>query len=288
MNQVESSPARSGALAYATILTLTISGGLVGLSYLVEGQTMATRTATAMVMPVGAVWMGSMLFAFWFAFQRQFLASMCFGVISMAVFVTGNSFASSKFMSTLQWPEQSLSLANDEPYRCAVVLGGCVMISPEGTAELSEDGERLFSAMQLYKAGKIQAIICTGATPDGRYNPSDVGRDLLMSSGIPDHVIFRVAGENTTQEMRALSEFFGDPPRTFPSEGETVLITSGFHMKRSMRLANREDLDFVPYPVAFRSSRDLGFAPHRWVPSAASMENFALALKERLAAWVGR
>ncbi|TWU56884.1 hypothetical protein Poly51_28020 [Rubripirellula tenax] len=260
----------------------------VGLSYVVEGSTYATRMATTMVMPVGLMWLASTFFAIVFGLRRMGSACLAFALISGLVFFTGNAYVVSSFMSSVEWPEDSVPTTLETPFRSVVVLGGGVSISPLGNPELSDDGERVFSAAQLFSAGRTRSIICTGATPDGRYNPSDVGRDLLLSTGIPDKVIYRVEGENTTQEMKAMRQFLDNPPEGFPTDGEVALITSAFHMRRAMRLAEVQGLAFLAYPVAFRSDADHGFEPHRLVPTAGSMADFSLALKERLAAIVGR
>ncbi|TWU57878.1 YdcF family protein [Rubripirellula reticaptiva] len=288
MNNVQEPPPAFRALVRAALITFMITGGMVGLTYFVEGKTLATRAATSMAMPVGLAWIGSMLFTFWFTLRKQWSAGLAFGLIFALIYVTGNTYASSKFMTSVEWPEQTIPDTLAQPYRCAVVLGGGVMISPTGTAELGMDGERVFSAAQLFHADKISSIICTGATPDGLFNPCDVGRDLLLSAGIPDEAIFRILGENTTQEMQAMRDFLDNPPETFPADGEVILITSAFHMRRAMRLADKQDLDFVPYPCAFRTTVYDAFTPSRWVPTAESMGTFASALKERLAGLIGR
>ncbi len=282
------SPLTIKSLTVAILVTVGFAVFVVALSYLVEGRTLATRTATSMAMPIGMIWLMCMLFSIWFGLRRMWSAAISFGLICFLFSVTGNIYFSSKFMNALEWPEQSVSATRSQPFRCVVVLGGGMTVSPQGTPELGQDGERVFSAAQLWHSGATRAIVCTGATPDGRYNPGDIARQVLLTAGVPEDVIYVVKGENTTQEMELLKSFFSSPPDRFPTTGEVALITSAFHMKRAMRLAEVQQIEFVPFPCAFRTTVINGFEPNRWVPSAESMGILALALKERLGMLIGR
>ncbi|WP_218933653.1 YdcF family protein [Rubripirellula lacrimiformis] len=217
--------------------------------------------------------------------QRQSLASFAFAVMCVMIYISGNGYVSSAMMDRLEWPEQAMP---DEAVQAAVVLGGGMSATPDGTPELSRDGERIFSAAQLYHAGKVGAIICTGMSSDGVHNPSDDGRDALISAGVPSDVIFRIKGENTSQEMKSLRQFLDSPPAGFPPPGPILLVTSAFHMDRAMRLAASQDVEMLPFPCAFRGSVDRGFSPSRWIPGPDAMQNFGSALKEWLASLVGR
>lgn len=281
-------PSPTKTFLAALMFVFCYAAGHVGLTYLMEGTTLATRTATALVMPAGLLWLISLGGMVWFALRRIWAASLLMAFVGAIVFFTGCGYFSSQMMAMLEWPEQAPPATKDQPLRTAVALGGGVSIGPNGNPELGLDGERIFSVAQLWHAGLTRSIIVTGATPEGRYNPCDVGRELLLTAGVPDEAIFRIKGENTTQEMQAMKDFLADPPPGFPSDGSIALVTSAFHMQRAMRLAKVQEIDFAPYPCAFRGSIYDGYAPSRWVPSSSSMSSFALALKENLAGLVGR
>jgi uncharacterized SAM-binding protein YcdF (DUF218 family) len=112
--------------------------------------------------------------------------------------------------------------------------------------------------------------------------------ELLESVGVPTAVIFKVPGENTTQEMKGLKEFFANPPTAFPKSGDTALMTSAFHMRRAMRLAKSHQLDLEPLPCGYRSGFFRRFSPRDMIPNADAASAFGTALKECLAGLVGR
>lgn len=281
-------PSPTKTFVVTFLLVFCYAVGHVGLAYVMEGTTLATRTATALVMPVGLLWMIGLGGTIWFALRRLWSSSLMMALVSAIVVFTGCEYFSSQMMANLEWPEQPPPATDAQPLRTAVALGGGVSIGPNGNPELGPDGERIFSVAQLWHSGLTRSIIVTGATPDGRYNPCDVSYELLLSAGVPDDAIFRIKGENTTQEMQAMKDFLADPPPGFPTEGSIALVTSAFHMQRAMRLAKVEEIDFIPYPCAFRGSIYDGYAPSRWVPNSHSMSHFALAFKENLAGLVGR
>lgn len=282
------SESRFGPMFKAILLTGLVVAFFVVASFILEGPTLARRTLTSLGMPMGVLWLGSMLLGFRFAFAGQLSAAFGFAAVCVITYVTGNPYVSSQFMSSVQWPEVELDVTSDAPLRTVIALGGGVSISPSGTPEIGNDGERIFSSAQLWHAGLTQSIICTGATPDGLYDPSDVGEELLLSAGVPAEVIFKVGGETTTGEMRELKAFFDSTPEGFPESGEVALITSAFHMGRAMRLAEKNEFDFMPFPCAFRGTKFRGFEPSRWVPSAGAAADFGLALKERIGVLMGR
>ena len=66
-------------------------------------------------------------------------------------------------------------------------------------------------------------------------------------------------------------------------------MTSAFHMPRAMRLAESQNLDLIPIPCAFRSSRaNRPWKASDWVPTADAQSTLGLAMKELLAFVLGR
>jgi len=272
----------------ATIVGLCFALSLVLFSFVVEGPTLARRSATDLVMPTGLIWLASFSSAIFFAFRGERFASFVFGVGFVFIGITANTYVASKFIQFVEWPEEQPTATKEKPYRSVIVLGGGGRITPLHTAELHRDGERLFSAAQLWHAGLVRSIICTGSTPRSVGHPQDISAQLLESVGVPSEVIYKVSGETTIEEMEVLKQFLEDPPADFPDSGEIALITSASHMRRAMRLASVKKLDFHPLPSGYRSTFFSGWSPHRMIPNAEAADDFGSAFRERLAGLVGR
>lgn len=283
MNEQSSvSPLRG--LIIASLLGLAFALCLVAFSYWMDGSTLATRSATSLVMPVGVAWIGALTGALFFAFKRDWSAALLFATGFVFLGITGNPFIAAQFIGSVEMAEQPVSATKTDPFRAVVVLGGGESMTLDGTEELNRNGERIFSAAQLWHAGLVSSVICTGSDPRQIANPRDVAKTLLESVGVPAEVIYKIPGENTSQEMRSLKKFIDDPPAGFPEAGEIALITSAFHMQRAIRLAAVQGLDIHPLPCGYLSV----YRPNSLVPTAEAAGDFGSALKEVLGGLVGR
>jgi uncharacterized SAM-binding protein YcdF (DUF218 family) len=267
---------------------LGVASILVLLAYLVDGSTIATRTATELAMPIGLTWIALLMATVYFGIRRQWVTCGMSGLLFVLVGVTGNQFLASKFAQSVELAERQPTATREHPYRTVVVLGGGATISPTRIPELNRDGERVFSAAQLWHDGLVASITCSGSDPSGDPSQREFYTELLTSVGVPRAAIFQVPGENTTQEMRELKRFLAEPPPGFPETGNIALITSAFHMQRALRLAQAQGLQFEPLPCGYRKTDFPRFSPRYLVPNAIAASDFATVLKEYLGGLVGR
>ena len=61
-----------------------------------------------------------------------------------------------------------------------------------------------------------------------------------------------------------------------------LLVTSAFHMSRSMKEFGRAKVAVTPYPVGYYTPRANYWHALSWVPSASALRGTGLALKEYL------
>ncbi len=74
--------------------------------------------------------------------------------------------------------------------------------------------------------------------------------------------------------MKNLKRLLYNPPPDFPKEGSVGLITSAFHMNRSMRLAGVQGLALEPIPVAYKTASDQRFSLVDVVPTQPQVNTF--------------
>jgi len=199
----------------------------------------------------------------------------------------------------------------ERPFDALVVLGGGTIRIAPGLVEVREDGERVISAAQAWHSGMAKAIIVTGSSDRAGSEDSETAlltpraqsQHMLESLGVPGDHLFAIQGVNTAAEMESLRRFLDQPPEAFlkvtgydeddSSNQDRIwrvgLITSAFHIPRSLRLASRHDLDLVPLPCAFRREyTDLAWRPADWIPRAGNLDLLGLAVKETLARLAGQ
>ena len=280
--------------------------GLVIWTGLVGGRAYGERAATDLAMPLGSLWL--LLFAgavasIWRG-NRPLAAG--FAIFWLILGIAFNGGVAGAFYDSLTYSTDSdPATALTSPLDAVVLLGGYARNNQFGVPELRHDGQRLMLAAQLWHAGKTKTVISTGTGHLGKGDPSAIGRELLVSIGVPGDAIFEIPGENTAAEMRGIREFLRSPPAAWlevvssPSGSdddgrESVppprigLVTSAMHMPRALRLAEGQELHFIAVPCCLGGAPPDRFNPKVFIPSAAAGQTFATALKEQLAALVGR
>ncbi|MCS7471291.1 YdcF family protein [Stieleria sp. ICT_E10.1] len=293
------------SLAVGVFAAGMLAVSLVVATGIQAGRSPAERAATSLVMPIALIWL--LLFAGTIAcfVRRRVPLATLFAIAWLTVGIAFNGSVAGRFLRSLEYPAASDPAANLESTLDAVVLlGGYAADNRFDVPQLGNDGQRLLLAAQLWHAGKTKTLISTGtATGDAR-DPSLIGRELLTSIGVPDHVIFEVPGFNTDAEMVHLKAFFEDPPEAWlelvgwtraPSDtdrqagGPSIgLVTSAVHLSRAMRLADKRGLTFTPLGCDFNGRPAGRFEFRDLIPSSGAGKAFAVAFKEQLARIVGR
>ena len=292
----------------ALLAVVGLAGLLVVGTAATEGVSTAQRVMTDLAMPIGLLW----LMAFGAAIYQFRVGNRPTGFVFAAVFLAiwllfSPSFANA-IMGAVEHPLTSISpIADEAPeFQAVILLGGAAVRNHAGHPELGGAGERIAMAAKLWHAQKTERIICTGTemprpepifdSGDGSGrssdftadDPAELGREILMSLGVPRDRIFRCGGQNTIAEMRNLAAYLPTFTSNSADPRPIGLITNAFHLPRAMRLAKTLELDFVPIPAGSsaggRNTRGIGVV----VPTAGAGESVARAAKEMLARMIGR
>ena len=286
------------AVVWGLAASMCLALAIVLTTWAFTDRSYAERAATELILPVGALWLFFCMIATssWVLGRRGL--AIGFALVWLLHGLVFNARIAGTWLAALEYPSDADPVAQlDSPLDAVVVLGGYAGVNQYGVPELSGDGQRLMLAAQLWHSGKARAVICTGESPLEHQAPRLIGRQLLVSIGVPDEFIFDVGGLNTKGEMAALDAFFSDPPEGWRQQRENAgrqvsearigLVTSAFHMPRAMRLAAERNLDFIPLPCAFRGNAG-DWTPREFVPNVGAGKSFAIALKESLGRVVGR
>jgi uncharacterized SAM-binding protein YcdF (DUF218 family) len=135
-----------------------------------------------------------------------------------------------------------------------IVLGGG--ISPDisaarGEPALNEAAERVTAVAELARSYPAAKIVFTGGSGHlfGGASEADFVLRLFESFGIPqERVILETRSRNTVENARFTKELVS------PKSGEHwVLITSAYHMPRSIGVFRRQGFPVEAYPVDWRT-----------------------------------
>ena len=119
---------------------------------------------------------------------------------------------------------------------------------------MNSASERLIASVKLANKKKDSKIIYLGGNgflSKKNLNEVDVAKIFYKDVGFDiERVIFI---DNTRNTIENLKEF---KKLNLKNQSNSILITSAFHMKRSLLISKKLDLNLIPYAVDFRSFTD--------------------------------
>ena len=123
-------------------------------------------------------------------------------------------------------------------------------------ASFNQASERLIASVMLANKKKDSKIIYLGGSgmiKKNDLNETDVAKFFFTDVGFDlKRVIFINDTRNTIENLKKLKKL------NLINESDSILITSAFHMKRSLLISEKLQLDLIPYAVDFRSFSDSG------------------------------
>jgi len=141
--------------------------------------------------------------------------------------------------------------------------------------------ERLTESISLIKKFPNAKIVYSGGTPTiSKKKPIitgiDVAKKFYLRVDIPiDKFIFENKSKNTYENIIYSKKFIGDT-----NDENWILLTSAYHMKRAMLVAENQKLNFIPYPVDFRTRKNFTWSIWYLRHYLSQMNHFQLAMHE--------
>ena len=165
-----------------------------------------------------------------------------------------------------------------------VVLGGGtvanVPVAPGWSGQLHDvAAQRLLAAYVLHRRTALPVLTSGGEVYAGEGRESLYMRDVLVSLGMDGmKVLLEDRSLNTQENAQFTAKVLKERGYSRP-----LLVTSAFHMPRSVKNFAQSGITVLPYPVGFYTPRTAGPAHLlSWVPSYSAMRGTGLALKEYL------
>jgi uncharacterized SAM-binding protein YcdF (DUF218 family) len=142
------------------------------------------------------------------------------------------------------------------PVSAIVVLGGAIELRASemrGTLALNDAGERQIALGDLARRFPAARLVFSGGGglfAQGTATESQIVEAHLSEVGVaPDRVVFERESRNTVENAR-----FTRPLLDLKPGDQVLLVTSAYHMARSMGLFRAAGIPVVAYPVDFRTS----------------------------------
>ncbi|MCE9499822.1 MAG: YdcF family protein, partial [Leptospira sp.] len=136
-------------------------------------------------------------------------------------------------------------------------------------------------SMLLFKEKKADWILITGGSGilfHQRNPEAEIAKKFLVQMGIPaQKILTESVSRNTAENVLKSSAILREKKMK-----TIILVTSAFHMKRTMALFKSQDFEITPFPTDYRALEPV-MSWEAIVPSVGALDTTTTALKE----WVG-
>lgn len=204
------------------------------------------------------------------------------GFVLLLIF--SNEFLSNELMKA--WEVDTKPFSELAPYPVGVVLTGVTQafIEPDDRVYFQRGADRVTHTIQLYKLGLIKKVLVSGGS--GRLLKTDepeadkFKRVMIMMGVNETDIMIENKTRNTYESAVAVKKIL-DSLQYKPED--CLLITSAFHMRRSLACYRKAGLPVESFTTDFYGLPDKHFIPSILTPSVQSFIIWEKLFKE----WFG-
>ncbi len=194
-----------------------------------------------------------------------------------------NSFIVDEIMRLWEVPAVNLEKL-EKKYDYVVVLGGMMSYydTKANQIGINKSIDRLLQGLKLLKNGYAKKMIISGG--DGSLmkttgKEADIIKDYLNDVNIDtDKIIFENKSQNTYENAKYTAEFLKSN-----SAKNIIIITSAFHMKRSLSCFEKQGIKADYYPAERYAGKRKYLFDHLFIPNLTALELWDKLIHE----WIG-
>lgn len=163
-------------------------------------------------------------------------------------------------------------------YSCVIVLGGFTSAGPQG-GFFNSAADRFIQGVELLETKKASHILISGGNGTlvpGEFREATWTRLQLKKFNIPDSLILVESNSKNTLENAGFSKILLEKAHLPPPY---LLVTSAFHMRRSLMIFKHAGIAVVPYSCNFLTG-DNHFILQDFMPDADIIARWNYYVKE--------
>jgi uncharacterized SAM-binding protein YcdF (DUF218 family) len=233
-----------------------------------------SKTLFYLIMP--ATWMLALLL--WAVFSNKNRKKIVIALTCIFLFFT-NGYVANKLLHL--WEFQPIPVKQVKHHQLAVILTGVTNYGqePYDRVYFNRGADRILHPLQLYRMGKIDKILITGGTTPAKDTVLIEAlqlRQVLLYAGVDSNDIYIEPKAINTRENALFSapiikKMVGDTP--------ILLVTSAFHMRRSLACFAKVGVKCDPYPVDFRITNSI-FGMAHLIPTFVAYTHWEMMVHE--------
>lgn len=240
------------------------------------------------VYPLGLTWI-LLILALWLK-KKPRLQKTAIALAIALIWIGGNSWVATSLIKALEW--QYLPPEEFPQSQVIVILSGGLNapLYPRSTVEVSGAGDRVIYGAHLYHQGVAPKILVTGGQVPWVGEPTpgaDNMEEFLLLLGVPKEAVWKETESRNTYENALYSRQF------LETKGidRIILVTSAFHMPRSVMLFEQQGFEVIPAPTDYNVTQvewenlwkfDLVTYLFNLFPKAGNLSATTTSLKEIL------
>ncbi|MBN1303665.1 MAG: YdcF family protein [Anaerolineales bacterium] len=210
-------------------------------------------------------------------------------MVMLLIWLGGNPWVAAALTRSLEW--RYLPLEEYPQADAIVVLGGGTNppAYPRQTVEINNAGDRVLYAAYLYHQHRAPYILATGGrlawAANQEHNPAEEMSTILQLLDVPETDVWLEGKSVNTRQNAEFSSAILEEHQV----KTILLVTSAFHMPRSVYLFEQQGFEVIPAPTDYSmTASDWENLTHpSWetlllnlIPDAGSLSGTTTALKE--------
>lgn len=237
------------------------------------------KFGASFVLPPGIFFVCFWLLSLYLWRRQEVRAAAVLFLVTGVFYLLSTQLVSSMLMGSLERVyEQPPAPAGD----VIVMLGGG---ATGDTPNMGEQGNlcaspasRLMAAAELYNRLHVPVLVSGGQVYADSGPEAVIARRELMRLGVPESDILLEPDSLNTRQNAVFSG------RILREQGlsRPVLVTSAFHMERSVLNFEKEGFQVTAYPADYRTNRQQIFHYNKLMPSTAALDDSVIVFREKL------
>lgn len=177
------------------------------------------------------------------------------------------------------WDVKPYPANSNEKYSCVIVLGGFSSGSEKNNGHFNGNSDRFIQGVKLIATRQASHILISGGNgllAPGGFREATWAKTQLEQLNIPDSLILTESNSKNTLENARFSKTILENSHLPPPY---LLVTSAFHMRRSLMIFKKAGLNVVAYPCNYFTS-DASFIISDIMPDANTLFTWEYYIKE--------
>ena len=235
------------------------------------------KILTHFLLPPGIFIVLLVISVLWFLFKKNYKGATINFIIASLMWFFSIAPVSNFLLSGL---ESDLKVSKNPSGDVIVLLGGGVYDNAPDMSGMGAPSEemdaRIITAVRLQKKLDVPVIISGGTAYKGRKAEAPIVKRFLSDLGVPESKLIVEDKSRDTIENAKSTKRICDKMKF----RKAILVTSAFHLKRSIMSFEKVGMKVVPFPANFRTWSDNKYTWESYLPGG--FDGTAIAVHEYL------